>query len=340
MTIGLLTERPGKTLDSRTVTRFAIAFIILDMVISSPILILINTAQVLAVSVNDNANRIDSSGYHSTPSIPSAAANSPLSSPTPMVPAATNLENNGDFITQAALSGVSARQTNNIVGAQSYYDVVFNTATTGTIKFIDITFPAGTLIGVAPLLVEAEGIGAGSAAKTSATVIRYTVTNAVSVPAGTEVRLEFFNVVNPTAPSTGYKVTVTTRNAGGTAIDGPTLSNGMNMKQIGTDQIADGAVTSAKPAESFMKRVTLMDNAAGNARGWNPDGVTTDFTIAEPVILDSTLVSINLKSGNNVCSVDDNSISDVAFGIKCTTAPSGGVELHYVVENLPSHVVS
>jgi len=103
-------------------------------------------------------------------------------------------------------------------------------------------------VSLSPLLVEREGIGAGTAAKTSATVIRYTVTSAVSVPAGTEIRLEFFNIVNPTLPNTGYKVTVTTRNAAGTAIDGPTVSNSLNMKQIGTAQIATGAITGSKIA--------------------------------------------------------------------------------------------
>ena len=151
------------TTGQQGVTRIIITLIIAAIVVSSPIFMIGNPTQVSAATVNDNSNRIDSSGYHSTPSIPVAAANSPLSSPTPMVPAATNQGNNGDFTTQAALSGVWARQTNNIVGAQSYYDVVFVTSTTGTIKFIDVTFPPGTLIGAAPRLVEGEGIGPGNA---------------------------------------------------------------------------------------------------------------------------------------------------------------------------------
>ena len=259
----------------------------------------------------------------------------------------------GDFSTQAALSSVSARQTNNIVGAQSYYDVVFTTTTTGTIKFIDITFPAGTVIGAAPNLVEREGIGAGTAAKTSATVIRYTVTSAVSVPANTEIRLEFFNIVNPTAPSTGYKVTVTTRNAGGTVIDGPTTSNGFSMKQIGTGQIADGAattpkiadnaITSTKPAESFMKRVTVKDDAAGHAVGWDPNGVTTIFTIFEPAITgtDTAFVIIEVISSSVTnCDVTGQSDTPTEFAIRCSAGPPNGAALHYVVGNLPSHVVS
>ena len=178
----------------------------------------------------------------------------------------------GDFTTQAALTGVSARQTNKIVSIQTKKDVLITTSTTGTIKFIDITFPAGTVIGTAPNLVEREGIGAGTAAKTSATTIRYTVTSAVCVPANTQIRLEFFNFVNPTTPNTVYKITVTTRNAGGTIIDGPTASNSLNMKQIGTEQIADGAITS-----------TIY--AACNAVGWNPNGAATTFLKAEPVYI-------------------------------------------------------
>ena len=201
--------------------RITIVSFFVVMIISSPVIVI--SDPVLAYPAG-----IDTSSSHAT--LPMSEGYPPsissLATPT----------------TQAALTGVSARQTNNIVGTQSYYDVVFTTSTTGTIKFIDITFPAGILIGAAPQLAEREGIGAGTAAKTSNTEIRYTVTSAVSVPAGTQIRLELFNIVNPTVPSTTYKVTVTTRNAGGTTIDGPTPSNSLNMKQIGPGQIAPGAV--------------------------------------------------------------------------------------------------
>src|ERR687891_2841872 len=85
----------------------------------------------------------------------------------------------------------------------------------------------------------------------------------------------FFN--NPLQPSASYQVTVTTRNAANAIIDGPSQSTAYTIKQIGTNAIADNSITSTKPAESFMKVVTVLDNAAGNARGWNPDGVETDF---------------------------------------------------------------
>jgi hypothetical protein len=57
---------------------------------------------------------------------------------------------------------------------------LFTTSTTGTIKFIDITFPPGISIGATSQLIEREVIGDGTAAKTSSTQIRFTVTSAAS----------------------------------------------------------------------------------------------------------------------------------------------------------------
>ncbi|MGH9984131.1 MAG: hypothetical protein ACRD8W_09260 [Nitrososphaeraceae archaeon] len=185
--------------------RLSLSLIITLVVISSPIVMFINPMSV-------TASPLSADGSTSAPS--------------------TISQDGSDFTTQAALSGVWARQTNNIVGAQSYYDIIFVTSTTGTIKFIDITFPDGTLMGAPPrhLTSEREGIGHGNAVHTSSTTISYTVLNPVSIPEGTKIRLEFFNLVNPTLPSTGYRVTVTTKDAGGAIIDGPTASNGLNMK--------------------------------------------------------------------------------------------------------------
>jgi hypothetical protein len=94
----------------------------------------------------------------------------------------------------------------------------------------------------------------------------------VNVPAGTKIRLEFANINNPLSPSASNQVSVITRNAANAIIDGPSQSTAYTIKQIGVNAIADNSITSTKPAESFMKRVTLIDNAAGNALGWNPDG--------------------------------------------------------------------
>ena len=259
----------------------------------------------ITAATTGNSNKVDSSSYHSTPYVPQGSPSSPLSSPTPaaIAPSTTNQDGGSDFTTQAALSGVWARQTNNIVGAQSYYDVIFVTSTTGTIKFIDITFPVGTLIGASPRLVEREGIGAGNAVQSSTTTISYTVLSPVSVPAGTKIRLEFFNLVNPTLPSTGYKVTVITRNGGGTIIDGPTLSNSLNIKQLGTEQIADSAITGNKIAG--IQKLLFAQCTIPTGSGSLPAGGTASVTCSVPGAEDGEdgVVALNGFTGGSVSTI-------------------------------------
>lgn len=126
-----------------------------------------------------------------------------------------------DFTTQAVLGSVTSRPTNNFVTANSFYDVVFVTATAGVIKTIEVTFPAGTTIPSA-LVNEVVGIGPGTPSKSGQTTIVYTIANVVNVPAGTKIRLEIANINIPLNPSTSYKVTVTIRDAANAIIDGPT----------------------------------------------------------------------------------------------------------------------
>jgi hypothetical protein len=59
-------------------------------------------------------------------------------------------------------------------------------------------------------------------------------------------------------------------------------SNDIADDAITEPKIADNSITSTMPTEPIMKRVTLLDNAAGNAQGWNPDGGTQMFEITEP----------------------------------------------------------
>ena len=144
------------------------------MVISSPIVMIVNPAF--------------------------AAKSSPSSDDGNTLAPSTIGQDGGDFTAQAPLSSLTARPTNNIVNTNSFYDVVFLTATAGAIKTIQVTFPAGTTIPSGAFFNEAEGIGPGTASKSGQT-ITYTVTNAVNVPAGTKIRLEFANINNPLSPS-------------------------------------------------------------------------------------------------------------------------------------------
>ncbi len=197
---------------------------------------------------------------------------------------------------------------------------------------------------------EAEGIGPGTVSKSGQT-LTYTVTNAVNVPAGTKIRLEFANINNPQNPSANYKVTVTTRNAANAIIDSPTQSSAYTIKQIGTNVIANNAITNpkladnsitlTKPNQNFMKRVTLTDNTAGNNAGWNPDGVKTQFTITETALSSDTSSFVSVFVENFVapfpnCGVV--SINVPVFNIACNPAPVNMAQLNYMVENLPANV--
>ncbi len=167
---------------TRSGLRLGLTLIITLMVVSSPIFILVNPASAAASSFSTD----------SSTSGPSTIG-----------------QDGSDFTIQA-LSSLSARPTNNIVNTNSFYDVVFLTGTAGAIKTIQVTFPAGTTIPSSSFFNEAEGIGPGTVSKSGQT-LTYTVTNAVNVPAGTKIRLEFSNINNPLNPSSNYKVTVTTR---------------------------------------------------------------------------------------------------------------------------------
>jgi hypothetical protein len=265
----------------KTHSRVVIAFVISAavMVLSSPIIMFINPSQVSAVATTRNSNIIDNSGYHSTPSVPAAFA-SPLSSPTPMIPSATNLDSTGEFTTQAALSLTRATQTNNFVNSKSYYDISFRTATAGAIKTITMDFPTGTSVGSA-LVVEAVGIGPGTLAASAGEVLTYTVTNAVNVPALTNIRIQISNINNPPTPSGSFTVIITTRNAANGVIDGPTPTSAYNMVQVGNAQIAPGAVTTTKIASGA---VTTGDLA---------NGAVTTTKIADDAVTGEKIVGID-----------------------------------------------
>jgi hypothetical protein len=257
----------------------------------------------------------------------------------------------GEFTTQAALSLTRSTQTSNVVDSKAYYDISFRTSTSGVIKFIRMSFPEGTYVGAA-LLIEATGIGPGTiSAGAGGNTLAYTVTNAVNVPANTNIRIQIANANNPSNPGESLTVSITTRDSTNAIIDGPTSTNAYNIKQIGTGQIADGAITSSKPAESFMKRVTLTDTPAGNAQGWNPNGASRIFEISEPAIssdIDNSFFTVEVLDQEpaflvpSLCDVIEHNAEDKEFFILCSmeeAAPQEGSELHYVVGNLPQHFI-
>lgn len=260
----------------------------------------------------------------------------------------------------ATLAGVRTQPTSNIVITKSSYELLFTTASTGTIRTVTIAFPTGFNLGLVTL-IERSGIGAG-AMSLSGTTLTYTVTSPVSIAAGIPIRFELSNVIHPATPGT-YSISITTKDSSGNIIDGPTVGTSP-VVQIGTDGIANGSVTSPKLAvgsvtppvisgccivsdgpisRSLMKNVVLNNDPAGNSRGWIPDG-RQFFQITEPGLQTYYSVVVanvvnNGGSGGAICADEFNHVftgdSNKYFVLYCETPPMSTAELRYVVLNIP-----
>jgi len=130
-------------------------------------------------------------------------------------------------IAAGALTGVNVVPMTNIAGAMTTYDFFFRTATTGTIKTIEINFPP---LSVDPrnatIMIEKINIGSGKLVglfdMVSLSRLTFTVTNPVSIAAGTNIRLEVARII-AMVPADWF-ATITTKNTAGGIIDGPTQS--------------------------------------------------------------------------------------------------------------------
>ncbi|MGH9978750.1 MAG: discoidin domain-containing protein, partial [Nitrososphaeraceae archaeon] len=199
---------------------------------------------------------------------------------------------------QATLPGVYARQTNNIVNTNSYYDIIFNTATTAAIKEIRVTFPAGTDVSIARL-VEAEGIGEGAVGPGSIAgqTVTYFVKGAevTTIPAGTQIRLELANIVNPSSPGNGYRVTVETRGTTNNIIDGPTQSFAYSIKQI------DGGSLSCNNIPKLDVNSVI---ASGNDGNVPSNVIDNDFNTRWSNNGVGSWIQFDLGAKKSICSVD------------------------------------
>jgi hypothetical protein len=264
--------------------------------------------------------------------------------------APSTISQGDDFTAQAPLQIPRTLQSTDLVNSLAFYEVTFITSTTGAIDKIRMDFPAGTGVGAAGI-IERVGIGGGTLLK-SGSSITYDVTTPVSIPAGTFIRLEMFGIKNPITPSTTFTAMITTRDSGGNLIDGPSPTNVYTIKKIVSSDIADGAITSTKPAESFMMKNRLLNDAAGNAAGWNPNSVTTTFTISTPVDITgcgagSPCTSVimwvqNQNAGglNHFCDVTQVNWFFNEIEVTCSNAPDETDELHYLLVTVPSNIAS
>ena len=267
------------------------------------------------------------------------------------------------------LTSVSIVPTSNIVNTRTTYDIFLKTATTATIKTIEVTFPPSFDLTFATKLIEREGIGFGSLSASGST-LTYKVKNPVSVSAGTTIRLELARIVAGNAGS--FTVSVRTLNTANTQIDGPTSSFLFSIKDIGINDIAANSVTSSKIAEStitsskiaestitsskiadntimgddvstdFMIRKSLQDDTAGHAHGWDPDASTTAYAISDSDISGASnneFLTVMVSSGNPVFCAAASADSGL-FGVYCDSPPGNSAVLDYIITKIPGHVVT
>jgi len=110
--------------------------------------------------------------------------------------------------------------SNNQVGATNVtYSYSFRTATVGTIKTITFAVSGAGLAGT-PAIVRVYGIGAGTVSRSGQT-ITYTVTTAVSIPAGIPIYIELSGLTN-TSTAGSYTTVITTLTAAPATIDSGT----------------------------------------------------------------------------------------------------------------------
>jgi hypothetical protein len=266
----------------------------------------------------------------------------------------------------AGLTSVSVVPMSSIANQRTTYDIFLKTATTATIKTIEMTFPPSFDLTLATKFIEREGISFGSFSSSGST-LKYTVKNPVSVSAGTMIRLEIARIVAENAGS--FTVSVRTLNTANSQIDGPTSSKFFSIKDIGTNdiaansitsskivdnsvtspKIADNSITSSKIADNsitgqdlstgFTIRKTLHDDAIGNAHGWNPDTSTRAFAISDSDISGSSsseFVSVMVRSGNPAfCAAASGDAG--LIGVYCDSPPGNSAELNYIITKLPAH---
>jgi hypothetical protein len=239
------------------------------------------------------------------------------------------------------LTNINVIPSNNIVNTRTTYDIVFKTATTATIKTIEMNFPSSFdvrfAVGPSPKLIERSGIGSGTLSNPSDTILAYTVGSPVTVSAGTLIRLEIGKIDNSDTRNVAAEVSITTKDTGGNTIDGPTNSPSFVIKPIEGLDISP----------NFMNRKTLFDDTAGHALGWDPNGVTTDFTIEDHDVqideeaVDQTFVTLMLRNShtsNAVCMVNHTDFE--FFLMNCIGAPPNGAQLHYEIHKLPANRIT
>jgi hypothetical protein len=197
----------------------------------------------------------------------------------------------------AGLTSVSVVPMTGIVNQRTTYDIFLKTATTATIKTIEMTFPPSFDLTFATKLIEREGIGFGSFSASGST-LTYKVKNPVSVSAGTTIRLELARIVAGNAGS--FTVSVRTLNTANSQIDGPTSSFFFSIKDIGINDIAANSVTSSKIANNSITSSKIVDDSVTSSKIAN-NSITSskivDDSVTSSKIVDDSIRGDDVSTG-------------------------------------------
>jgi len=247
----------------------------------------------------------------------------------------------------APLTKVSVTPDSNVKNERATYNFFLTTGTTGTIKTIEITFPSS--FDLADIrFIERSGIGTGTLSVVGST-IKYTVTSAVSVAAGSNIKLVIGRIIATGEGS--HTVSIKTLTSGGGTIDGPTTSSSFVIKAISSADILDNTITSSDIADNtitgneispgFMVRKTVSDDDAGHAVGWDPNGVKNQLRISEPNAKADSLVFIAIFNNfPSACTGNSSIDPSPAIFVTCSTAIGDHAQLNYILFNLPNQVVT
>jgi len=166
---------------------------------------------------------------------------------------------------------------------------------------------------------------------------------------GEEKRVVINGIVN--GFTVVHQIAVTLNDDDGVEQNGPTLSDPFRLRrvlsanildeQVRTQDIATSAVTAVKVSPDFMKMVTLEDNAAGHAAGWDPDGDKFEFTIIDANVDRNTNMLVQIAAPLDFfgsSGIGDKCVEVITnpgeFTISCGRHHDTS-SLHYIAINFP-----
>ncbi|HEY7228140.1 MAG TPA: hypothetical protein VH481_08445 [Nitrososphaeraceae archaeon] len=175
------------------------------------------------------------------------------------IPTTTGIQSQNEispyFIASASPTANQLYPTNDLVNSKAWYQVIFTTGTTAAIKQVEVEFPPGTDIANAKL-VDTTGLGPGTYTISGQT-ITYTVAPEILVPANTELRLQYDNILNPSIPDSNLTIRISTKDTAGSVIDSGT-SLAYKIRQIGTEDISNRSITREKIEPSAVVPVVSL----------------------------------------------------------------------------------